>query len=450
LRSTEWFTTQRAPWRWGWFARLNDHGRRQLKLVAGAVLPVHAQRLIQTRVRGRTYLPPKGKVDFGDLRRLAPISREYGYDRGRPVDRYYIENFLLSEADLIKGRVLEVGENTYTLAFGGAHVAQSDVLHIYESNPTTTFVADLSDAPHLPSNAFDCAIVTQTLHLIYDIKAALATLYRILKPGGVLLATVPGISQISDDEWNDTWYWALTTSSVQRLAEEVFPKSGIEVASHGNVLSAISFLQGLSDDELTRDELDHNDPLYQVVITLRASKPGASFHELMNDRWDYQETEQFAYGGENSYRRGMAFLDGHGVIEDWGCGTAYAKRFLTKSRYVGVDGSPSPYVDRVADLQTYESRTDCIFMRHVLEHNWGWRSVLENAVRSFQRRMVLIIFTPLATDEQKIGDNDGIPDLSLSREEVIGFFRHLVFTEESFESDTEYGREHVFYIEKTS
>ena len=87
-----------------------------MKLVAEIVLPVHAQRLIQTRVRGRTYLPPKGKVDFGDLRRLVPISGEYGYDRGRPVDRYYIENFLISQADLIKGRVLEIGENAYTLA----------------------------------------------------------------------------------------------------------------------------------------------------------------------------------------------------------------------------------------------------------------------------------------------------------------------------------------------
>ena len=202
-------------------------------------------------------------VRFGDLRRTQPISREYGYDRGQPVDRYYIERFLSRHANEIHGRVIEIGDAAYTRQFGGTHVTKSDVLHVDESNPTATIVGDLADGDHIPASTFDCFVLTQTLQLIYDVRAALATVYRILKPGGVVLATVPGISQISNDEWGKTWYWAFTSLSARCLFEEVFPKGSVQVESHGNVLAATAFLQGLATHELRQEELDFADREYR-------------------------------------------------------------------------------------------------------------------------------------------------------------------------------------------
>ncbi|HAZ47361.1 MAG TPA: methyltransferase [Cyanobacteria bacterium UBA11369] len=217
--------------------------------------------------------PPVGWVNFGSLRRVTPISREFGYDRGLPVDRYYIENFLARHSNDIKGRVLEIGDDSYTRQFGGDRVTTRDVLHVKEGNPIATFVGDLTNADHIPSDAFDCFILTQTLHLVYDFRVALKTIYRILKPGGVILATVPGISQISTDEWADYWCWSFTTLSAQRLFEEFFPPENVQVETYGNVLSAIAFLQGLSFTELTKEELDHRDRCYELLITIRAVKP---------------------------------------------------------------------------------------------------------------------------------------------------------------------------------
>ena len=114
-------------------------------------------------------------------------------------------------------------------------------------------LADLTCADHIPSDTFDCVILTQTLHLIYDVRAALKTLYRILKPGGVVLATFPGISQISQDEWGAYWCWGFTTLSARRLFEEAFPAANVKVEAHGNVLVAMAFLQGLATEELRRD-----------------------------------------------------------------------------------------------------------------------------------------------------------------------------------------------------
>jgi len=210
-------------------------------------------------------------VNFGDLRRLEPFSRDWGYDRGSPIDRHYIENFLASHTADIRGRVLEIGDDEYTRRFGGDRVSTRDVLHVTEGNPKATISGDLASAPHIPSGAFDCIILTQTLQLIYDTRAALSTCFRILKPGGVLLATFPGISQIDAGEWGNTWYWAFTTQSAKRLFEEVFTGL-VEVESHGNVLTSISFLHGLALEELREEELSHTDPQYQMLITVRALK----------------------------------------------------------------------------------------------------------------------------------------------------------------------------------
>lgn len=217
--------------------------------------------------------PPVGGVDFGDLRRLSPISRHFGYDRGTPIDRYYIEQFLHRHAGDIAGRVLEIGDASYTTRFGGERVTTKDVLHVDANNPHATFVGDLGNADHLPSNAFDCFIVTQTLQLVYDLRPALATIERILKPGGVLLATVPGVCQISTDEWADYWCWSFTPQSASRLLAEHFPAERIEVDACGNVLAAISFLQGMAFEELDTEELDHRDPSYPFLLALRATKP---------------------------------------------------------------------------------------------------------------------------------------------------------------------------------
>ncbi len=240
--------------------------------IAYRLMPASVRRNIVNR-QGDAFIPAKGEVRFGDFRRLTPFSREFGYDRGLPIDRYYIESFLARHATDIKGRVLEVGDDSYTRRFGGDRVSVRDILHVTEGNPTATIVADLAHADHIPSDAFDCIILTQTLHLVYDVRSALLTLRRILRPGGVLLTTFPGISQISIDEWSDCWYWSFTLHSAHRMFEEVFPAQNLGIRSFGNVLAATAFLQGLAVDELTRKELDHHDPHYQTLITVRAVKP---------------------------------------------------------------------------------------------------------------------------------------------------------------------------------
>jgi SAM-dependent methyltransferase len=221
---------------------------------------------------GELEPPKRGEVDFGDLRRLTPISRQWGFDRGLPVDRHYIEAFLRRHAHDIRGSVLEAGDSAYTRRFGGRRVTQADVLHRTPGTEGATIIADLANAEHVPSDRFDCIVLTQTLQFVYDARAAMRTLYRILKPHGVLLLTVPGITQIVDDEWRSSWYWSFTVNSLARIAGEAFRPAGFTVESYGNVLAAVAFLQGIAANELGADELRAHDPAYPVTLTLRARK----------------------------------------------------------------------------------------------------------------------------------------------------------------------------------
>ena len=264
--------------------------RQRVKTLAKKVVPEKAQRWI--RVTHRNVWPAVGFVRFGSLRRLTPISSHFGFDRGLPIDRYYIEDFLGRHAGSegymrgdIHGRVLEIGDDYYTRKFGGwdedlrttGGVEHVDILHVDEGNRGATIVSDLATGDGIPSDAFDCVICTQTLLLVYDVRAAVRTLHRILKPGGVVLATFPGIARICRPEvdlWGD--YWRFTTLSARRLFEEAFSPTEIAVDAYGNVLAAIAFLHGLSAADLKPAELDLRDRNYEVLIGVRARKGSGS------------------------------------------------------------------------------------------------------------------------------------------------------------------------------
>lgn len=221
------------------------------------------------------YTSQIGKLRLGDLRRVTPIEPDFGWKRGKPIDRYYIEKFLASHADDIQGRVLEMSDNFYTSMYGGDRVTKSDVMQVIDG-PQVDIVADLTDCSEnqIPSNTYDCVILTQTLPFIYDVRAAMKTLYRILKPGGILLTTFAGISQISPEDvelWGE--YWRFTKISSQLLFEEFFPPQHLTVEAYGNVFTAITFLHGFATEELRQQELDYHDPNYEVLVTVRAVKP---------------------------------------------------------------------------------------------------------------------------------------------------------------------------------
>lgn len=211
-------------------------------------------------------------IDWGDLRRSDPISRDWGYDRGVPIDRRYIEDFLAARSSDVTGAVLEVQEDHFTRRFGGPRVTHSDVVDLDDGNPRATIVADLRAAVGMPAAQFDCIILTQTLHVIDDATAVVRECFRLLKAGGVLLATLPSASRVCLEYGDEGDLWRVTAAGARALFEPVFGAGNVEVSAYGNVLTNVAFLHGLACGELTDEEFDATDPYHPLLVGVRAQK----------------------------------------------------------------------------------------------------------------------------------------------------------------------------------
>lgn len=225
---------------------------------------------------------PLGSVNLGDFKRLSPISRDWGYDRGTPVDRHYIESFLALNVADIRGHVLEFAASEYTKRFGGTRVERSDVLTIENTNRNATIVGDLTEVKTLPAATFECIICTQVLQYIFDLRTAVAMLHRALKPGGILLVTVPGVSPKADHPGRPDladsfpWHWGFARLALQRLLQDQFGSDSVTIEVHGNILAATAFLYGLAAEELDIADLSFNDRTFPVIVAARAVKRTAT------------------------------------------------------------------------------------------------------------------------------------------------------------------------------
>ncbi len=230
--------------------------------------------LMVRKVTMRAVKPKNGYFLAPGLgRTVRPISSVYGFDRGKPIDRYYIEQFLDQNRDCVQGTCLEVTDKTYTRWYGGNKVNKSDVLDIMTNNPEATIYADIRKMDHVASNQYDCIILTQVLGLIDDLDAAIGECYRILKPGGTMLVTVSSLAPLCT-EMKD--YWRFTSFSARYLFEKHFNPEDLIVESYGNVLAGQCFWVGLCTEEMGTAELDFNDPYFPVITAVKATKRGTS------------------------------------------------------------------------------------------------------------------------------------------------------------------------------
>lgn len=209
-----------------------------------------------------------GAMNVGRIRSARPISKNWGYGRGTPIDRHYIEGFLGGHASDVRGHVLEVQEDDYSRRFGGPGVTRQDILNVDASNPLATIIGDLADPATLPAGQFDCIILTQTLHLVFDMAAAVANIRRALRPGGVALITVPGITPVRPVDDYD-WFWSLTDTALSRLLRRSFEPDKVEVSTYGNLAAATAFLHGAAVEEVGRRRLAQPDPAYPVTVAAR-------------------------------------------------------------------------------------------------------------------------------------------------------------------------------------
>ena len=210
-----------------------------------------------------------GLPRWGNLRRTTPFSATYGFDRGTPIDRYYLNQFLNLHRDRISGAVLEVQTDGYTERFG-AGVTRADTFDIVPLFDPT-YLCDFAhcDAA-IPSRAYDCLLLPNTLPHLRELDRALAQAARVVRPGGTILASAAGLLPLTRDVPE---YWRLSPDGWRERLSSAWPGAAIDVAGHGNCLASVAAQLGLAVEELTAAELDVQDPRYPVLITVLCRLP---------------------------------------------------------------------------------------------------------------------------------------------------------------------------------
>lgn len=208
------------------------------------------------------------------IKRLStkPVSRVFGSERGKAVDRYYIEKFLCENSAVVRGRVLEIANNNYTLQFGGDRVTESVVSHV-KGWGTGTILCNFESGEGVKDNEFDCIICTQTLQYIFDLQSAIRNIYRMLRPGGSVLITVPGIKPLckyDNDHWGEQW--SFTVKSVKKLCDSVCDEGDVSIKQYGNVKTATAYLYGVCVEELDISDFEYNDSQYPFIICAKITK----------------------------------------------------------------------------------------------------------------------------------------------------------------------------------
>jgi hypothetical protein len=162
------------------------------------------------------------------------------------------------------------------------------------------------------------------------------------------------------------------------------------------------------------------------------------------------------YGSDDTtYVRAGLYLSGPGLVEDWGCGTTYARRFIG-APYRGVDGLWSRFADEQADLAVPRQPVPKILMRHVLEHNWNWREILVNMLASFTDRAVLILFLRPGEKDRNVSasdlsDESEWPGLELCEADLLAILAQsgVSFSSEEMETATApYNYERIYWLAK--
>lgn len=225
--------------------------------------------LVHLRCRLRGLEIPR----WGNLRRLQPFSDYFGFDRGTPIDRYYLLQFLDAHRHLITGRVLEIQMPGYTRLYGHDLVATDSVDIVRGSWDDLTYLVDLADSGGvIPDDHYDCFLLPNTLCVLKDIEGCLRHALRVVRPGGVILATTGALIPMAGGLHD---YWHLGADGWTELAARAWPGCDVRIESHGNCLAAVAAMLGLAHEELDKEELEHNDPRYPVLVTLFCRKPAA-------------------------------------------------------------------------------------------------------------------------------------------------------------------------------
>lgn len=212
---------------------------------------------------------------------VLPFDRDFGDSRGTPVGRYYVEKFLRENADQVRGRCLEFGDPRYKSYFPAAE--KYEVVSI-KPGPGVDYVCDIHDPKGLPEGEYDSIVCTQVFEHLARPELAAQSLYRLLKPGGVLLLTAPFLNPVHGLPLD---FRRFTPNALELILQDAgLVVDSIDFGGNSNV--SLGSMLGMVQEDFTTKELEIKDPVYPYNCLIRAHRPTAE--ELVSERGSCRNT----------------------------------------------------------------------------------------------------------------------------------------------------------------
>jgi SAM-dependent methyltransferase len=139
-------------------------------------------------------------------------------------------------ARFVKGKTIDLGCGT--MPFENLLVSKATVYHtldLWPHSEKVTYIGDIQDMSMIASASYDSAICFEVLEHVSTPSLAINEIYRILRPGGILIISVPHLSRLHDEPYD---YFRFTKYGLRCLLEN----EGFEVSEIKEKGGLFSFL----------------------------------------------------------------------------------------------------------------------------------------------------------------------------------------------------------------
>ena len=208
--------------------------------------------------------PAAHQLDWGTMRRRFAICEWFGFSRGAPVDRYYLDRFVAEIRERVVGEVLEIGGRSANRElYGFPNVTRYQTLDM-RPGPGVDIVGDAHDPAIHPPDSVDSIVAFNVLEHCEQPWKVVENMRLWLRRGGWAFCMVPNAQRIHAMPRD---YWRALPEAVQWMFRDFSTR---EIRQYGNPTTVIAAYLGIAAEELSRDELDEIHLDYPVATCISA------------------------------------------------------------------------------------------------------------------------------------------------------------------------------------
>ena len=208
---------------------------------------------------------PVGSINLGSFANGKPFCHEFGYTRGTPIDRVFLDVFIDTIRDQVYGATLEIGgrkEDKSLYRFQNAEPFETlDV----EAGSGADHVGDAHCITLFRPGSWDSILAFNVLEHCERPWIVVSNFLYWLRPGGMAFCVVPNAQRLHRGPRD---YWRILPDAASSLFSDF---EEVTILRYGNLLTSQAAMSGIAAEEL-HYAMAYSDRDYPTVTCISARK----------------------------------------------------------------------------------------------------------------------------------------------------------------------------------